>query len=146
MEVPEGPPPAHSLPSALPIADGYSLSLVDYLSSFLKVKTPSQRTILGLPEGGRPVPVLMHDPRLSELKLSADNDMNKLLARLGNLALGANNRVLLNGGPLVPRELHALAVAIVSIYVYVSGRETRGAVNHEIVMGHLKDRCAAGGS
>jgi hypothetical protein len=57
----------------------------------------------------------MHDPRLSELKFSADNDMNKLLARLGNLALGANNRVLLNGGPLVPRELHALAVAIVSI-------------------------------
>jgi hypothetical protein len=141
MEVPEGPPP----PSALPIADGYSQELVDYLSSLLRVNERSQRTVLGLPDGGRPVPKLMNDPRLSELKWSAFNDMKKLLERLGNMALGDNNRVLLNGEPLVPRELHALAVGIVSIHVYVSGRETRGAVNHDIVMGHLRGCCAAGG-
>jgi hypothetical protein len=54
----------------------------------------------------------MHDPRLSELKFSADNDMNKLLTRLGNLALGADNRVLLNGGPLVPHTMLTTALQV----------------------------------
>ena len=134
-------PPA---PPAPPAAEGYSVALVELLRDLLRCSEGSRKAVLGLPDAERIIPRLMAHPLLPALKASAGSSMRTLWNRLEIMSLDVAGRVLLHGLPLVPADLHALAVALASIRVYTSGREMRGSVNCELVTDLLKERCAAG--
>lgn len=128
---------------------GYTAADLRFLSRVLLLPSNHIEYLLGLQSPERiphEVSNLLKMPEFVNLKATSNRDMGRLQGRLRDLAVidGVVCRRE-TSLPLLPVELHALAVSLAGIEVYLGQTRQLKSVSAESILAHLSIRCASGG-